>query len=71
LAIRKDKRIKGILQQELRNIDDLGSLILESIVAFGDKSFIELLKNKIQENKITQRINEKWLLNCIKELETA
>ncbi|MDN5215102.1 HEAT repeat domain-containing protein [Fulvivirgaceae bacterium BMA12] len=70
LANRKDKRIKEILIQELKEIDNHGSLILESIESLNDKDFIELIEKQIKKNKETKKVNEKWLLDCIEKLKT-
>lgn len=70
LVKRKDKRIKNILIQELKNIDDNGSLILESIEEFEDFDFIELLEKQIELNKKTQQVNEKWLTDTLGKLKT-
>ena len=51
LAKRKDRKIKSILKTELKNIDEDGSLILESIELFNDKDFVQLLEKKIIDNK--------------------
>jgi len=69
LAARKDKKIKGVIIRELEEIDDHGSLILESIEALDDKDFVELLSMQIEKNKQTKKVNEKWLLNCIERLQ--
>ena len=68
LAQRKDKRIKEILKTELENIDEYGSLILESIEHLDDKSFIPTLEKKIIENKKSKKVNEDWLLNTLNKL---
>lgn len=69
LAQRKDPRIKEILVEELENIDDHGSIILESIEEFGDTSFIPLLKKQIKKNKKLKRINEQWLIDSLETLK--
>ncbi|MCL9806275.1 hypothetical protein NAT51_12125 [Flavobacterium amniphilum] len=69
LATRKDPGIKEVLKNELLKVDDLGSLLLESIEAFEDKDFISLLEQQIAQNKITESINEKWLLDTIEKLK--
>ncbi len=70
LAKRQDKRIKDILIQELRKIDDNGSIILESIEEFNDFDFIELLEEQIELNKKTQKVNENWLIETLGKLKT-
>ncbi len=70
LAKRQDKRIKDTLIQELKNIDDNGSIILESIEEFNDFEFIELLEKQIELNKKTQQVNEKWLIDTLGRLKT-
>ncbi|MCG6191488.1 HEAT repeat domain-containing protein [Maribellus maritimus] len=70
LAKRQDKRIKDILIQELKKIDDNGSIILESIEVFNDFDFIELLEKQIELNKKTQQVNEKWLIDTLGKLKT-
>lgn len=70
LAKRQDKRIKDILIKELKNIDDNGSIILESIEEFNDFEFIELLEKQIELNKKTQQVNEKWLIDTLGKLKT-
>ena len=70
LAKRHDKRIKDILIEELKNIDDNGSIILESIEEFNDAEFINLLENQIELNKKTQKVNEKWLKETLANLKT-
>ncbi len=69
LAQRKHISVRPILIEELEIIDGSGSLILESIEEFGDKSFTPLLKAQIEKNKKLKTINEKWLLDCIESLE--
>lgn len=69
LAQRKDKRIKEVLKTELENIDEYGSLILESIEYFEDKSFIQLIEKQIEKNKKSKKVNEDWLLNTLKKLK--
>lgn len=68
LALRKDRRIKPILAQELKVIDNHGSIILESIVGLGDKTFIPLLEKQIELNKKSPKINTEWLVNCMNSL---
>tara|TARA_R110000868_G_C10798229_1_gene756867 strand:+ start:77 stop:886 length:810 start_codon:yes stop_codon:yes gene_type:complete len=68
LAKRKDRKIKSILKTELENIDEDGSLILESIELFNDKDFISLLEKKIMDDKKSKKINEDWLLETINKL---
>ena len=68
LARRKDHRIKEILKTELENLDEYGSLILESIEYLNDKSFVPILEKKIQENKQSKTVNQNWLLNTLDKL---
>ncbi|WP_397363856.1 hypothetical protein [Olleya sp. R77988] len=68
LAQRKDNRITEILKKELEKIDNFGSLILESIVKFDDKSFIPLIKKQIETNRKAKKVNEDWLVDTINEL---
>lgn len=68
LAKRKDPKIKAILKTKLENIDQNGSLILESIELFNDKDFIPLLEKKIIQNKKSKKINEDWLLDTLNKL---
>lgn len=68
LAQRKHNSVKSILIDELEIIDDHGSLILESIELFGDKSFIPLIEAQIEKNKKLKSINEKWLVDSMKRL---
>jgi len=68
LAKRKDRKIKNILKTELENIDEDGSLILESIELFNDKDFVPLLEKKIIDNKKSKKVNEDWLLETINKL---
>tara|TARA_R110002096_G_scaffold434683_2_gene657349 strand:+ start:789 stop:1598 length:810 start_codon:yes stop_codon:yes gene_type:complete len=68
LAKRKDRKIKEVLKTELENIDENGSLILESIELFNDKDFIPLLEKKIIENKKSKKVNEDWLLETMTKL---
>lgn len=70
LAKRKDKRIKNILIHELENIDDNGSIILESIEEYGDIDFIKLLEKQIKINRKTKRVNENWLKDTIERVKT-
>jgi len=70
LSKRKDPRVKEILKKELENIDDHGSLILESIENYGDKDFIPLLEQQIETNKRRTRVNEEWLLDSLETLKT-
>lgn len=69
LAQRKDNRIKEVLKTELENIDEYGSLILESIEYFDDKSFIQHLEKQIKKNKKSKRVNEDWLVNTLNKLK--
>ena len=69
LAKRKDERIKEILQSELENIDELGSLILESIEEFNDKDFINLIEKQIITNKELKKVDEEWLEDTLKKLK--
>lgn len=71
LAQRKDKNIKDILIQELKNIDEYSSLILDSIEEFNDKSLIPYLENQIEENKTSKKVNEEWLVDTLKKLKSA
>lgn len=68
LAIRKDADIKPILIQDLEKIDNHGSILLESIQQLGDKSFIPLLEQQVELNRLDDRINPQWLLDCIEQL---
>jgi len=70
LAQRKDPRVKSILKNELEQIDGQGSIILESIGSYGDKDFIQLLEKQIALNKITNQVNEKWLLDSLETIKT-
>lgn len=70
LSKRKDSRVKEILKKELENVDENGSLVLESIEDYGDKDFIPLLEQQIETNKRTNRVNEKWLLDSLETLKT-
>lgn len=69
LAQRKDPRVKEILIEELQNIDEYGSIILESIEEFGDTSFIALLEVQIKKNKKLKSINEQWLIDSLETLK--
>lgn len=69
LAKRKDKKIKEILIKELENIDEYGSLILESIEELNDKSLIKNIENQIKKNKVLKTVNEKWLINTLNKLK--
>lgn len=70
LSKRKDARVKEILKKELEDINEHGSLILESIEDYGDKDFIPLLERQIETNKKTNQVNEKWLLDSLETLKT-
>lgn len=70
LSKRKDPRIKDILKEELKKIDDQGSLILESIEAFNDMDFVQLLEEQIKVNKKTKQVNEAWLHKSLQRLKT-
>lgn len=70
LAQRKDEKIKDILKIELENIDEFGSLILESIEELNDKEFIPLLEQQILKNKTAKSIEQSWLENTLKKLIT-
>jgi HEAT repeat protein len=70
LARRKDHSVRQILIDELAIIDDHGSIILESIEEFGDKSFIPLLEDQLKKNQQLSTINEQWLLDCINTLKS-
>lgn len=69
LAKRKDLRVKDVLKRELEVIDNHGSYILEAIEIFGDKDFIDLLKNKIASNKKIKSINQDWLKDSLAKLK--
>ncbi|QCE43370.1 HEAT repeat domain-containing protein [Psychroserpens sp. NJDZ02] len=71
LAQRKDKRIKNILLKELENIDAHVSLVLESIEALEDQSFIPILEQKIKENRTLKEVNEDELLAALNALKVA
>lgn len=68
LAKRKDERVKAVLIRELENIDEFGSLILESIEDLNDKDFIPLLQKQIAKNKEFKTVEEKWLLDTLEKL---
>lgn len=68
LAKRKERKIKEVLKSELENIDENGSLILESIELLNDKDFIPLLEKKIIQNKKSKKVNEDWLLKTKNKL---
>jgi HEAT repeat protein len=68
LAARKDPAIKEILKNEISDLDNYSSLLLESIVDFGDKEFITLLQEKLKEKGIADKINPEWIENTIKKL---
>lgn len=68
LAKRKHLKVKKALIEELENIDEYGSLILESIVDFNDPDFIILLEKQIELNKINQNVKEKWLVDSLNKL---
>lgn len=70
LSKRRDSRVKEILKKELENINDHGSLILESIEDYGDKDFIPLLEKQIETNKKTNQVNGEWLLDSLETLKT-
>ena len=63
LAKRKDRKIKEVLKTELENIDENGSLILESIELFNDKDFIPLLEKKIIALFVNYTEKEHYLQN--------
>lgn len=69
LAKRKDHRIKEQLLVELKRIDNHGSQILESIEALNDVSFAIHLEKQTEKNKSTKMVNEKWLLDTLKNLK--
>ena len=69
LAQRKDISVRKTLLDELETINSHGSLILESIVLLGDMSFVPILQAKIEANKVSKTINEKWLIDCLEELQ--
>ncbi len=69
LSQRKDHRIKSVLKKELENIDEYGSLILESIGELNDKDFIPYLEKQIEKNKATKIVNEDWLLDTLNKLK--
>lgn len=71
LAQRKDERIKDVLIAELENIDEYGSLILESIEELNDKSFIPYIKTQIEKNKVSNSINEEWLISTLNVLQSS
>ncbi len=71
LAQRKDERIKDVLINELENIDEYGSLILESIEELNDKSFIPYIKIQIEKNKVSNSINEEWLISTLNVLQSS
>lgn len=69
LALRKDPCFKEILIEELEDIDDHGSFILESIEALEDVDFIPLIEKQIAKNKVTQQVNEEWLISTLEVLK--
>lgn len=68
LAKRKDQRVKNILETELQNIDEFGSLILEAIEELNDKAFIPMIEEQIIKNKKFKKIEESWLQNTLEKL---
>lgn len=69
LAIRKDKRVKEFLIEELDKADEWSSSILEAIESFNDKDFIPLIEDKIVKNKTERIINEDWLQKTLDRLK--
>jgi HEAT repeat protein len=70
LAVRKDKGIKKVLIEELKKIDEFGSLILESIEEYNDSDFIELIEKQIEINKKSRQVNEEWLMDTLEVLKS-
>ena len=70
LVKRQDKKVKDVLKEELKNITDNGSIILESIEEFDDPEFIELLEEQIILNRVNRQVNEKWLIDTLNKLKT-
>lgn len=70
LAQRKDPRIKAILIEELKEIDEDSLVILRAIDALNDKSFIPLIEKKIEQNKISSTLNEESLTTTLDNLKS-
>lgn len=71
LAKRKDEKIKKILIEELKQIDQNGSLILESIEDYNDKDFIKLIELQILQNRKNPKVKEKLLLDTLEKLKKS
>ena len=70
LSKRKDKRIYDIIKRELLD-GEYGTLLFEAIIEAGDKQFLPLLRQNLNEIKKGETINPEWkndLKNCINEL---
>jgi HEAT repeat protein len=70
LALRKETCVKDLLIEELKDIDNSNSPILEAIEAFGDKDFIPILEELIIENKRSNQVNENWLIETLHSLKS-
>jgi hypothetical protein len=73
LSKRKDKRVNEIIRQELLG-GEYGTLLLEAIVATGDKQFLPLLRQNLKSAKRGKGINPEWLIDvkkCIADLNKS
>lgn len=68
LANRKDPKLKKVLLKELEKTAAPDLLLLDAVEAYNDKSFIPIIKQYIQHNKISKKMNENDLLELLKKL---
>ncbi len=72
LAIRKDARVKGLIERELAR--DHGAQLFEAIIELGDKSFLPRLRKLLKAMRKETDISADWLSSlehCIKALVTG
>lgn len=72
LARRKDERARELIAKELLS-GNYGTLVLEAIVEYGDKTFLPILRAHLKEDSKSDDISATWLAklkNCIKELKS-
>jgi HEAT repeat protein len=71
LVKRKDERIKDVLIRELENVDQHGTVLLESIEALQDKSLIPYIERQIEKNKDAESHLQEWLAETLDTLKSV
>lgn len=70
LAHRKDEEVKEVIMKELKG-GEVGTLIFEAVLEFGDEAFLPLLYKNLKKAKKLDDINPLWikdLQDCIDTL---